>query len=109
MVYKFFDKRTYGSGIKNEIIENKELAKELHESIIRKFNKRKVHSSYIDNVWGADLADKQLTSKFNTGIHVLLCVADIFGKYAWLIPLKDKRDITKIMARKKCYRNVFNT
>ena len=39
MVYKFFDKKTSGSGIKNENISNKELAKELHKQIIRKFNK----------------------------------------------------------------------
>ena len=57
MIYKFFDKKTSGSGIKNENISNKELAEELHKPIIRKFNKRKVHSSFIDNIWGADLAD----------------------------------------------------
>ena len=48
MVYKFFDKNTSGSGIKN--ISNKELATELHKPIIRNFNERKVHSPFI---WGA--------------------------------------------------------
>ena len=43
---------------------------------------------------GADLADMQLISKFNKGIHFLLCVIDIFCKYAWVIPLKDKEGIT---------------
>ena len=38
MIYKFFDKKTSGSGIKNEHISNKELAEELHKPIIRKFN-----------------------------------------------------------------------
>ena len=42
MVYKFFDKKTSGSGIKNENISNKELAEDLHKPIIRKFNKRNV-------------------------------------------------------------------
>ena len=63
MVWKFFDKRSkkvLGSGIKN-----KQLADELHKPIIRKFKKRKVYSSFKDNVWGADLADMQLISKFN--------------------------------------------
>ena len=58
MVYKFFDKNTAslvdkstsGGTIKNEIISNKELAEKLHKPIIRKFNKRKVHSSFIDNI-----------------------------------------------------------
>ena len=57
MVYKYFDKKTSGSGIKNENISNKELAEELHKPIIRNFNKRKVHSPFIENIWGADLAD----------------------------------------------------
>ena len=59
IVYKFFHKKTSGSGIKNENISNKELAEELHKPIIRKFKKRKVHSAFIDNIWGANLADMQ--------------------------------------------------
>ena len=57
MVCTFFDKKTSVSGIKNENISNKELAEELHKliiRIIRKFKKRKVHSSFIDNIWGAE-------------------------------------------------------
>ena len=57
-------------------------------------NKRKVYSSFIDNIWGVDLADMQLISKFYEGIHFLLCVIDIFSRYAWVIPLKDKKGIT---------------
>ena len=73
-------KKTSGSGIKNENISNKELAEESHEPIIRNFNKRKAQSPFIDNIWGADLADVQLISKFNEGIRFLLCVIDIFSK-----------------------------
>ena len=75
-------------------MSNKELAEELHKPIIRKYRKRKVYSPFIDNIWGADLADMQLLSKFNKGIRFLLCVIDIFSKYAWVIPLKDKKGIT---------------
>ena len=50
--YKFFDKKTSGRGIKNENISNKELAEKLNKEIIRKFEKRKVHSPFIDNIWG---------------------------------------------------------
>ena len=57
MVYKLFDKKTFGRGIKNENISNKELAEELHKPIIRTFEKREVNSPFIDNIWGADLAD----------------------------------------------------
>ena len=78
----FFDKKTSGGTVKNENISNKELAEELHKPIIRKFNKRKVHSPFIDNIWGTDLADMQLISKFNKGFRFLLCVTDIYSKYA---------------------------
>ena len=53
----------YGSGIKNDNITNKELAKELRKPIIIKFKKRKVHSLFLDNNWGTDLADMQLIKK----------------------------------------------
>ena len=65
MVYKCFEKKSKGSGIKNEIKENQQLANELHKPIIRKFKKRKVYSSFKGNIWGADLADMQLISKYN--------------------------------------------
>ena len=90
MAYKFFAKKTSSSGIKNEIISNKELAEELHKPIIRKFNKREVQSLFINNIWGADLADMQLISKFNKGFRFLLCVIDIFSKYSRVIHLKKK-------------------
>ena len=50
-----------------------------------KFEKRKVCSSFRNNIWGADLAEMQLLSKFNKGFRFLLCVLDIFSKYAWEI------------------------
>ena len=65
MVYKFFNKKISGSGIKNENISKKELAEELHKRIIRKFKKSKLDSPFIDNMWGDDIADMQLISKFN--------------------------------------------
>ena len=64
MVYKFFDKKTSGSCIKS-MPQNEQLAEELHKPIIRKFKKRKVYSTFKDYIWGADLADMQLTSKVN--------------------------------------------
>ena len=54
-----------------------------------------MQSRFIDNIWGADLADMQLISKFNIGFRFLLCAVDIYRKYAWIIiPLKDKKGIT---------------
>ena len=79
MVYKFFEKKLKGAGIKNEIKQNHQLTSELHKPIIRKFKKRKVYSSFKDNIWGVDLADKQLISKYNKGISYLLCAIDIYS------------------------------
>ena len=91
MVYKSFEKRSSGSGIENEIKQNEQLAEELHKPIIKKFKRRKVYSALKDNIWSAELVDMQLISKYNKGIRFLLCVIDIFCKYAWVIPLKEKR------------------
>ena len=53
-----------------------------------------MYSSFEDTIWGADLAEMQLISKFNKGIVFLLYVNDIFSKYVWVVPLKDKKGIT---------------
>ena len=50
MVYKFFDKKSQGSGAADNN-ENILLADELHKPIIRNFEKRKVYSSFKDNIW----------------------------------------------------------
>ena len=98
MVYKCFYKKSQGSGhplsSASQLANNKEnmqLADELHKPIIRKLKKRKVHSSFRDNIWCIDLADMQLLSKFNKGFRFLLCVTDTYSKHAWVIPLKDKK------------------
>ena len=106
MVYKLFYKKVYGGAamVTNKIISNKELAEELHKAIIRKFDKRKVHSPFIDNIWGADLEDMQLISKFNKSFGFLLCVIDIYSKYAWVTRLKDKKGITITNA----FQNIFD-
>ena len=97
MVYKFFNSKVSGSGAKL-IAQNEQLANELHKPIIRKFKKRKVYSAFKDNIWDADLADMQLLSNYNKGIRFLLCVIDIFSKYAWVVPLKDKKGISIVKA-----------
>ena len=56
--------------------------------------KRKVYSTFVDSVWGADLSDMQLISKFNKGIRSLLCAFDIISKNAWIIPLIDEKAVT---------------
>ena len=63
MVYKFFDKKISGSGIKNYVKQR--VSWRINKPFVKKFNKREVHSSFIDNTWVDDFADMQLISKFN--------------------------------------------
>ena len=82
---------------KNEIKQHQQLAEELHRPIIKKCKEEKF-ILLKDNIWSTDLADMQLISKFNKRNRFLLCVIDIFSKYAWVVPLKDKKGITIVSA-----------
>ena len=87
---KFFDKKTSVGTVRNENMSDqhpsnlpsRQLAEELHKPIIRKFDKRKAKSPFIGNIWDRDLTDMQLISKFNKGLRSLLCVINIYSKYA---------------------------
>ena len=94
MAYKFFSKKSSNSGIKNENISNKPLVEELHKPVIKKLNKRKVHSSFTDNIWDVHLPDMQLISKFDKGFRFFICVIDIYSKQTWVVSLKDQKGIT---------------
>ena len=114
MVYKFFDKKSMGSGFKklknttkstgepSVLARNSSiLADERHKAFIRKFNKRKVYSQFKDNIWGVDLAGMQSLSRKNKGIKYLLCDIDLYSKYAFVILLKDKKGISIVNAFSK--------
>ena len=109
MVYKVFDKKStagptaeprflgrMGSGIKKD--GSSILADELHKPIIKKFDTRKVYSQFKDNIWGVDLADMKSLSRKNKGIKYLLCSIDLYSKYTFVIPLKDKKGISIVNA-----------
>ena len=106
MVYKLFDKESTGSGIAtagpNALARSSSiLGDELRKPIIRKINKRKLYSQFKDNIWGVDLADMQSLSRKNKGIKYFLCAIDLYGKYAFVIPLKDKKGISIVNAFNK--------
>ena len=79
------------------------LAGELHKPIRRKFNKRRVLVSGIDKLWAAELADMKAFSKYNQGYNFILVVIDIFSKYGWAIPLKNKEGKTVAEAVKTIF------
>ena len=90
-----------GGTVKSEIMPNQQLAEELPKPIIRNLRiffriieKRKINSPFKDNTLGADFTDMQLISKHNKCFWFLLCVIDTFSKYAWVVPVKDKKVIS---------------
>ena len=52
-------------------------------------------------MWVVDLADMQSLNKFNKRINYLLCAIDLFSKYAWVVPIKDKKGTSTVTAFKK--------
>ena len=76
----------------------------LHKSIRRKFQKRSVIVVGIDDTWSADLVDMTSFAKFDTGIKYPLTIIDIFSKYAWALPVRDKtvtKTFKKVMINSK--------
>ena len=94
MFYKLFDKKT-GSGAiatsKAGASVNEQLAEELHKLITKKFKRRKVCMRFKDNTWSADLAEMESLPSKNKNVKYLLCAIDVFIKYVWVKPLKDKK------------------
>ena len=100
MVYNFFDKKT-GSGAmgtsRMRASVNERLVEELHKPVSQKFKRRKVYARFKD-VWAADLAEMKSQFSKNKNVKYLLCAIDVFTKYPWVKPLKDKNCKTVINA-----------
>ncbi len=80
-----------------------QLAEELHRPVVRRFRKRSVTVRGIDEIWAADLVDMQAFAQYNDGIKYLLCVIDIFSKYGWIVPLKNKTGTAVASSFEKIY------
>ena len=91
MVYNFFDKTTLRRAFKSEVMPNQQLAEELHKPIIKKCEKRKVYSSFMNNILGVDLADMQLIKNFNKGFRFYCLLLTVVVNMRVLFPWKMKR------------------
>ena len=100
MVYRFLNKKSSGSGVA-ATEPNYQLANEVYKQIIRNFMRRKVYSSFRDDIWDVDFVDMQSLRKYNKGIKYSLCAIDLFSWYPWVVPLKDKRGISIVNAFQK--------
>ena len=88
----------FGMGVKKKVYRKNYI------NLRRKFKKRKVLVNGIDKIWAADLVDMQVFTKFNRGVKYLLAVIDVFSKYGWLIPLKDKTGKSDTSALKTIFK-----
>ena len=90
-------KRRLGLGVSRW---SDELAEELHKPVRKKFKRRRVYVKGVDAIWAADLVDMRAFSKFNQGYKYILMIIDVFSKFGWAIPLKNKsaEEVTKAFA-----------
>ena len=94
-------KRKLGLGVENH---NKILSEELHKAKRKNYPRRRIIVNHIDEIFAADLVEMQKFSKLNKGYRYLLTCIDIFSKFAWVIPLKDKKGITIKNALQKIFK-----
>ena len=73
----------------------------LHKRCLKKFKRNKVITNGIDDLWQIDLADLQNVSKYNNNYRYLVTCIDVFSKYSWVIPIKNKLADTVLEAFKK--------
>ena len=92
--------KTLGLGIENH---NKILSEELHKPKRKNYPRRKIIVNHIDEIFAVDLVEMQKFAKLNKGYRYLLECIDIFSKYSWVIPLKDKKGITIKNALEKIF------
>ena len=109
-------KQKLGTGLQSKNVAKREsalssdwsqqLADELHKPITRNFSKRTVISNGIDKIWAADLVEMQKFTKWNKRIKYLLMVIDVFSKYGWIKPLKDKKKTESVS---KAFDEIFKS
>ena len=85
IIYGFCDKKT-GSAVTSKVgaSVNEVLAHELHNPVSKKLKKKEMYAMFKDNVWAADLADFGSLASKNWDVKYILCVANVFTKYAWV-------------------------
>ena len=94
-------KKILGLGVEDH---NKILSDELHKAKRKNYSRRKIIVNHIDEIFAADLVEMQKFAKLNKGYRYLITCIDIFSKYSWVIPLKDKKGITIKNALQKIFK-----
>ena len=100
-LYSYKKQKTLGLGVENH---NKILSEELHKPKQKNYPRRRIIVNRTDEIFAADLVEMQKFAKLNKGYRYLLTCIDIFSKYSWVIPLKDKRGINVKNALEKIFK-----
>ena len=82
------------------------LAKEVFSPQITKFRRERIIPLYKDETWSADLIDKSSLSEYNNNYKIILTVIDMFKKFAWAIPLKNKSGLSITNGFKSFYQKI---
>ena len=110
MVYRSFDKKSKSGYVANNKVKKNrnpldlaalQLAEELRKPILRNFKRRTVYSRFKDNVWGANLSDMQLISKFNKGFRFLFVLLIFFVNMLGLFLRKIKKVLVLLILFKR--------
>ena len=111
-----YKKQPYGTFAIKQIINTKQklglevenhniiLSEELHKAKRKNYPRRRIIVNHIDEIFTSDLVEMPKFAKLNEGYRYLLTCIDIFSKYSWVIPLKDKRGITIKNALEKIFK-----
>ena len=81
----------------------------LHKPIRRNFKRNRYIVNNIDQLWQADLNDMRSLSKYNDGVNYLLAVIDVFSKYGFMVPLKNKSGATVVKAFDSIFKSTGRT
>ena len=79
MVHKIFDRK-----LGSEASVNEQLSEESYKPVAENFKRRKVYDRFKNNTCAANLSEIESLSSDNKNVKYLLCVIDVFTKYAWL-------------------------
>ena len=93
-------------GLKHRLevsIWSSQLANELHKPVRKRFQKRRVFTKQVDDIWTADLVDMSPYSRSNSDYKYILTVIDVFSNYGWIVLLKTKTGKEVAMAFQKLF------
>ena len=73
--------------------QGEKFATEIHRRVQRNFKRRRITVYRVDEIWALDLASMESFVSYNNGFKFILCIVDVFSKFAWAIPHKTRKQL----------------